>query len=272
MRIRNSGSGIGGGGGSSSRSDSFRRKHRIGQKVRGTLLKNVEDNMAWVEINGDRLLAQLEIRHTEGTRLVFIIKQLTPHIVLKELSDRHAGGAGAFNLVKDFDTARALFESRFKEVFGDYIDPIPLNFYKFIDLIASSPPLYACYKDAALCAADLSNILPDGAGRFLYHPWLAPYSRRQVTLIRDTSTTELTEAIVEYDHAKMGLVRAEFLHKGTQVACKLKIQHMGQGQPLLRYLGSRKHPELPTTAEGVSVTKLPSKNHGGIVAEMLLKQ
>ncbi len=55
MRIRNSGSGFSGFS-SDSRSSSFRQGRRPGQKVRGKLLKWVSEDMAWVEIEGHKLV------------------------------------------------------------------------------------------------------------------------------------------------------------------------------------------------------------------------
>lgn len=273
MRIRGSGKDTGGFGGGWSRSDSFKRKHRLGQKVRGILLKNVADNMAWVEINGDRLLAQLEITHPEGSRLIFVIKQLTPHIILKELSGRQSGTTGTLGLVKGFDTARTLFEGRFRPTFKKaQPTEMPLSFIGFMTLVVRDSDLHARYRDAANCAKVLSVSLGDDNSRFLYQPWLAPDSRRQVTFIRSNPTSGLTETIVEFDHSKMGLIRTDFLGKDSQTICKLKVQNMAHGKQLLRYLSSRKHPELDVEIENIGLSKLSQRNHGGIIAELLFKQ
>ncbi|BDQ32874.1 hypothetical protein [Pseudodesulfovibrio portus] len=272
MRIRGSGKDTSGFGGSGSRSDSFRRKHHLKKKVRGVLLKNVEDNMAWVEIDGDRLLAQLEVIHPEGTRLTFVIEQLSPNIVLKELKGGgRQGGGGVLDRANAFDSARALFEARFISFIQDPDTPRPcITSGDFFTILAGSRELLARYADAVRCADGLTESLDDGRGRFLYQPWLAPGSRRQVTFVRKTPEG-LTEAVVEFDHPSMGLVRAEFLHKNDRVACKLKMQHMAHAEPLTRYLASRVHPNLAAQADPPHITKLPQRCHGGVIAEHLFR-
>jgi len=273
MRIRGSGKDTGGFGGSGSRSDSFRRKHHPKQKVRGVLLKNVDDNMAWVEIDGDRLLAQLEVTHPEGARLTFVIEQLSPNIVLKELKGGgQQGGGGVLGRANAFDSARALFEAKFIPLVRTPEAAKPhMDSKTFFAMLAVSRDLLARYADAARCAGDLTRCLGEGRGRFLYQPWLAPESRRQVTFVRKAPDTGLTEAVVEFDHPDMGLVRAEFLHKDDRMAYKLKMQRMAHAKPLARYLASRVHPNLAGQADPPTIAKLPQSSHGGIVAERLFR-
>ena len=274
MRIRGSGKDTGGFGGGWGRSDSFRKKHRLGQKVRGVLLKHVPENMAWVEIDGDRLLAQLEVSHPEGARLTFVIEQLTPHIILKELTGQARGnGANALGLAKAFDTARALFEARFMPLALDAAHPMPsIAPDAFFTLLAKSRELYAHYVDAARCADGLTALLGNDQERFLYQPWLAPTSRRQVTFVRHAAETGLNEAEIEFDHPAMGLARIDFLHKDDRATCKIRIQHMDHGKALEKYLATKKHPDLPLQADAPTVAKLPRSRHGGIIAERLFRQ
>lgn len=270
MRIRGSGNDATGFGGGWSRSDSFRRKHRLKQKVRGILLKNMENDMAWVEIDGDRLLAQLAVPHREGTQLTFIIEQLSPSIVLKELhGGAHGGGASAVGLAKAFDSARALFEARFIPLAAKQKDATAyMTPERFFPLLAASRELYARYADAVRCAAELSALLDEDGGRFLYQPWLAPACRRQVTFLRTPDDTGLTEAVVEFDHPDMGLVRVRFLHKEGRTASKIDLQRMARSQALGRYLASRDRASqnaLPTIA------RMSPTGHGGIISERLFR-
>lgn len=270
MRIRGSGRDTSGFGGGWSRSDSFRRKYCVGQKVRGILLKHIPDNMAWVEINGDRLLAQLEIPHPEGARLTFLIEQLAPHIVLKELTGRERGNStNALEAAKTFDVARALFEARFIPLIQD--TPPTVSTSAFFSLLAGSRELYAYYSDTVRCADELTALLGNNRGRFLYQPWLAPESRRQVTFVRQAPDTGLTEAVVEFDHPAMGLVRAEFLSKNDQATSKLRLQRITHGKTLEHYLATRKHPDLSLQADAPTIAKLPGSQHGGVIAEQLFK-
>lgn len=89
MRIRGHGSSFSGFGGQrrdSERSERFRKAHRAGQKVRGTILEWQSPGLAWVEIDGQRLLAQVAQDSSLGLARTFLIASLTPDIVLREIS------------------------------------------------------------------------------------------------------------------------------------------------------------------------------------------
>ncbi|WP_319543794.1 hypothetical protein [uncultured Pseudodesulfovibrio sp.] len=274
MRIKGYGSGTGNFGSGGSRSDLFRGKHRLGQKIHGKLIKNIADNMAWVDFNGDRLLAQLATPHPEGSLLLFIIKQLRPQIVLKEITTGYSEGANTLTLASAFDTARALFENRFtiKLRSNAPIRPL-LTITDFMFFLAADAELFSCYMDAANCARSISDVLKKSKrGRVVYQPWLAPECRRQVTLVRNVGEQAgMTESIVEFDHNKMGMVRIELLHKDTTVAYKLKMQRPKHGSALLKYLSTKDYSATSLKLQSLGVTKLPQSGHGGIIAELLFR-
>lgn len=274
MRISGSGS-SGSYGGGGSRSDRFRNRHRPGQKVRGVLLKNLPDSMAWVEIDGERLLAQLETTHQEGSRLLFLIQQLVPKIILKELTaGTEASAANALSLISDFDSARTLFENRVRPALAQAgLAGRPLPLAGFLTLLAETPVLLAAYLDAADCARPLGDALQStGKGHLAYQPWLAPYSRRQITIVRARGeNSRLTEAIVEFDHNRMGLTRVQFLGSPETLSCRVLLQHPEHADALSRYLASRRHPNAPLRGQVLNVGKLPRSSHAGILAELLFK-
>lgn len=274
--MRVSGSGTGGSyNGGGNRSDRFRNRHRPGQKVRGMLIKNLPDSLAWVDIDGERLLAQLESPRPEGSRLLFLVQQLIPQIILKELTGGTQGNAAnALGRISDFDSARTLFENRLCSALkqaGLFGRAMPLP--DFLSLLASTPPLHAAYQDAADCAAPLSKALLDAdKGTLCYQPWLAPTSRRQATIARNAQTdSQLTETLIEFDHTRMGLTRVQFLHKGDSLSCRVQLQHPEHANDLSRYLDSRKYHSTGFTIQHLGVTKLPRTSHSGILAELLFK-
>ena len=94
MRIRGRGSstfGFGGERRESERSERFRKAHRAGQKVRGTILEWQSPSLAWVEIDGHKLLAQVAQDTALGLVRTFLIVKLSPDIVLKEISEKSGG-------------------------------------------------------------------------------------------------------------------------------------------------------------------------------------
>lgn len=274
MRIRNSGTGFGGFGGGESRSDSFRKKHKLGQKVRGKLLKRISDDMAWVSIDGDKLLAQIQPAHQEDAHLTFIVKQLTPDIILKEVFEFSSGSANALGMANNFDTARTLFENKFRPVQHTLnAANATSRLGKFLELLASIPALHANFKDAVICAQTISaHLETTKTGRMLYQPWLVPEGRRQTTFIRSFTkqdTNPLIETIVEFEHSKWGLVQVEFLYKRPKVGYKLKLQNPAQSDSLLHYLTARSYSGLTTKIECLGVKKLPQNKHGGILSELI---
>ena len=94
MRIRGSGSSSFESGGQrreSERSERFRKAHRAGQKVLGTIREWDDSGLAWVEIDGHRLLAQVSQDSSLGLERAFLIVRLSPDIVLKEISGKQSG-------------------------------------------------------------------------------------------------------------------------------------------------------------------------------------
>lgn len=73
------------------RSGRFRRSHRAGQKVRGTVLEWRGPGLAWVDIDGHGLLAQISTDASLGRERTFLIVSLHPAVILKELPDNPQG-------------------------------------------------------------------------------------------------------------------------------------------------------------------------------------
>ncbi len=160
MRVSGSGGGYENSGGRNNRSDSFRHKHHLGQKVKGTILKYISDDMAWISIDGNKLLAQLKSTHQVGSRLTFLIKQLVPDIVLKEIFEFDSDKADVLGLASSFDTARTLFENRFRKRLSNRPStPYLFSPETFLEDLISDISLYAAFKDAVDCASSISNHL-----------------------------------------------------------------------------------------------------------------
>ena len=274
MRIRNSGSGFSGFRGDS-RSSAFRQGRRPGQKVRGKLLKWVSEDMAWVDIEGHKLLAKLQSRPPIGTLLTFVIKQLRPEIVLKEIYGASPVVATALELASSFEAARALFENKFRPYAPDLSDAPPDNrLTAFISHLGNDRKLMAAYMDVLNCAHGITHQFGSAKGHvLLYQPWLIPEGRRVATIIRsspDSGDSRLTAVLVEFEAPPFGLGRVEFLHKDGETGYRLKLQHPDRKAALETYL-SRKT-RLTGDSRCLGIGKLRQKEHGGILAELLFAQ
>ena len=274
MRIRNSGSGFSGSFGDS-RSSAFRHGRRPGQKVRGRLLKWVSEDMAWVEIDGHKLLAQLHSRPAIGALLTFVIKQLKPEIVLKELHGASPVAANTLELASSFEAARALFENKFREYTPLLSDePSSGRLPAFIALLDNDRKLTAAYMDVLNCAHGIT--LQFGAAKghiLLYQPWLIPEARRVATVIRtspDVDDSKLKAALVEFEAAPFGLGRIEFLHKDEDTGYRLKLQHPDRKAALETYLN--RNTRLTESVRCLGIDKLRQREHGGVLAELMFAQ
>ena len=279
MRIKEGGSGsFGFSGGSGKRSDSFRQGRKPGQKVRGTLMKWVSDDMAWVNIDGQKLLAQLQSSPPVGAQLTFIIKQLSPNIILKEIFEVSGAAASAISIASNFETARTLFENQFRQ-YAQSIEETPpqSRLLIFIGLMAEHPKLFAAFTDTTHCLNVINNQLGQAAKGILhYSPWLTPSARRNVGFTRRTITTtdgkSMTESIEECELATLGMIRTEFLCTENETNYRLKIQNVGGIAELKHYIGTRKHPWAAGTMQCMGIAKLPPSSHGGLVAEFMFRQ
>lgn len=274
MRIRNSGSGFFGSGGDS-RSSAFRHGRRPGQKVRGRLLKWVSEDMAWVEIEGHKLLAQLQSRPPIGALLTFVIKQLKPEIVLKELYESSPVVATALELASSFEASRALFENKFRTYASTLSDKSSADrLAAFISLLDNDRKLTAAYMDVLNCAHGITRQFGAAKGHvLLYQPWLIPVGRRVATIIRtspDSGDSRLTAALVEFEAPPFGLGRIEFLHKDNDTGYRLKLQHPDRKPSLKTYLN--RNTRLTENLRCLGIDKLRQREHGGVLAELMFTQ
>ena len=274
MRIRNSGSGFSGFR-DESRSSAFRHGRRPGQKVRGKLLKWVSEDMAWVEIEGHKLLAQLQSRPPIGSLLTFVIKQLKPEIVLKELYESSPVAASALSLASSFEAARTLFENKFRPYVPGLSAESPDNRVPaFITLLDGDRKLLAAYMDVLNCAHDITHQFGSAKGHILlYQPWLLPEGRRVATVIRsspDADDSRLSAALVEFEASPFGLARVEFLHKHGETGYRLKLQHPDMKSSLETYLD--RNARVTENARCLGIDKLRQREHGGILAELMFTQ
>jgi hypothetical protein len=274
MRIRNSGPGFSGSRGDD-RSSAFRHGRRPGQKVRGRLLKWVSDDMAWVEIEGHKLLAQLQSRPAVGTLLTFVIQQLKPNIVLKELYGASPVAATALDLASAFEASRALFENKFRTYATGLSAQSPDDrLTGFISLLDDDRKLLAAYMDVLNCAHGITHRFGLEKGHvLLYQPWLIPEGRRVATVVRpspESGDSRMTATLVEFEASPYGLARIEFLHKDKETGYRLKIQHPDRKASLETYLNRKTR--LTENIRCLGITKLRQREHGGILAELMFAQ
>jgi len=272
MRVRGSGSGfLGFGSGDKERSDAFKKGRRPGQKVRGRLIKKVSDDTAWVDIEGHKLLAQIKTNAHEGAQITFIIQQLQPNIILKAIFEPSSSGVSALNLASSFDTARTLFENRFRP-HNKELATTPANQRKnaFVARLSSNMNLFSSFLDAVNCARTISNTVGQTKGHLRYMPWMMPTGRRHITLTRTKG--DFMESIFEADLTNIGMIRAEFLTNGDGISYKLFLQHKSKAADLKRYIETRDRSSFLGTLQCLDIAHLPQRHHGGIIAGLMFQK
>ncbi len=77
-----------------SRVKDFRRRFQVGDRIKAKVLYRRGREQAIIQVGSMRLIAYLKAPVKEGSVISLEVKQLYPHIVLRQ----HIGGKGALNL------------------------------------------------------------------------------------------------------------------------------------------------------------------------------
>lgn len=254
-----------------SRSDSFKKGRKVEDKVRGTLLKWVSDDMAWVNIEGHKLLAQLNSKPVVGATLTFVIKQLTPDIVLKELFAPTGGSSGALSLANSFETARTLFQTRLfqQNATVDYAKSESQK--RFLVALSSNDQLFAAYVDTINCVNAINSATGQhNIGKLFYAPWIVTEARNHIGLVK-RAPTGMSEIRYEFELPSLGLIRADFLYKTSTVSYRLRLEHPHYASEIKRVLGTCQIQGIDS-AHCLGVGPLPKHQHGSVLAELLFKK
>lgn len=176
------------------RAAAFRARHSIGQRIKGRILRREPNGLYWVQVGGEELLARLEVQADPGDQLLFIVRALTPEIMLQAL--REGVDAGDLpGLVQRFRSAREVFETQASAL---------------LTLLSTLPPQLGLRREAFALAMERH---PEDAARFsktlhlleqinasvpceqqargLYLPWLTPAQRRQEMVRRPSASSGL---------------------------------------------------------------------------------
>lgn len=208
MRVTGYGTGFGQQEGARDRAAAFRARHSIGQRIKGRILRREQNGLYWVQVGGEELLARLEVQAEPGDQLLFIVRALTPEIMLQAL----AGGASAGDvpgLVQRFRAAREVFEVNDAAMLTALriSPPHPaLRLEAFQLALSADAEASGRYGKAQEILAQINASLgADQQAVALYQPWLLPQARRQEMLRR---TATLTETIMSAAYVEAGNIEA----------------------------------------------------------------
>lgn len=278
MRITGSGFGQGQGSGKKERdrAAAFRNKHRVGERVKGTLIKRETKGLAWILIDGHHLLANIETDSEPGSALNFMVLSLYPEIVLKALPP---GGASTGYLmagsIQEFGLVRSKFESFSAMNLSEesIIGQSPEERRKsFLRAVAADTNLSALYLQ--LCAHQLSinaNLAPNGPTRFFYLPWLMPGARGLEALLKREEKEDgvFMEFVCGFELPRIGPGQIRILYKKPRAGFRVFLARPENIRKFMDYIKSTSLDGLPADAQCLGVEKLPKYAHGGTMRELL---
>jgi len=215
MRISGQGSSFFGGGSRKERDRraAFTRRHRVGERVSGRVLKRERPGYAWVDFEGVELLANIQSDPDPGTLLLFEVIRLEPDIMLQELSVARSQGDPLGPAIDRFWAARTRFESLSAPLRAELaaLEASPdKRRAAFLAGLERDPELAAAFAAVSQAATSVSEQLANrGGGRLDYAPWLAPEALSSELLTRAAASTEETAfsfTLPSHGHCEMRLI------------------------------------------------------------------
>ncbi len=236
--------GYGGGAGhhppqnAQARKASFRKRHRVGEVVRGRLHLMEKPGLAWVDFDGDALLTPVaptahgDSPLARGTALWFVIVELEPDIVLKPAPGGGGRGVGPFvDAVGRFWVQRAAFEA----VWLAHAGKTPAaEATRSATLPSAVREAFATALHSAHAVDALLQALQDA--RFVYDPWILPEARDHERL--DVAAGESVETALAFTLPELGACMVRILRHGDRAAVRGFVQHIPGGHGHSGFKGS----------------------------------
>ena len=272
MRISGYGSSFGQTADSQDRAASFRSKHSIGQRIKGRILKRDPNGLYWVKVGGEELLARLEVQADPGDQLLFIVRALSPEIMLQALSDGEVDVKDLPSLVQRFRAAREVFEVQHTTLLMALVDTPPQaelrreSFSKALDVTPDAAILHARTQEY------IQHINTSLAARqnaqAMYLPWLTPGLRRQ-EIVRRNRTDGSVETALSAQDADCGSIEARLLLDTTAARLSISAQLPERTAPLQVELAALSREASGFEPSLLGVSKLKPSPLGGVLGELL---
>jgi hypothetical protein len=257
------------------RTSAFRDTHRVGQLVRGRILRQEAPGRAWVFINGHELLADINAEHALGRELTFRIARLTPHIVLQEISRESSGGSPLADAVHLFWGLRSKLEALLAAHSASKHPPAPdstpdarearARFFRSLDHSAEAA---LAYLHLAAMQARINELLAQrGEHRFFYTPWLVPGARDTEMLV--SRGEDKTWLILGFSLPMAGSVQVRLMHKKDLAGYRLYLEDTARSQTVRTALEGLDFGDLGIQPNLLGVAPLPLESRRGILSSLL---
>lgn len=264
------------------RAANFRSRHSIGERIRGRVQRRDASGLYWVLVGGEELLARLEVQAEPGDELMFVVRSLTPDILLQALHG-DAAPDDLPGLVQRFRAARAAFEAQAEGLLGvlTRVPPVLAQRQEAFQIaLAGDAGAARLFEHTQELLQRINALLAagenQGAGRevaALYGPWLLPGLRRQEIVRRMSGNSGFAEAALSAHAAGCGGVEVRLMSRtlDTQGQCSLRLlaEHPEQTGPLQVELAALVREGLGVEAEFLGVSRLAVSAGSGVLGELL---
>lgn len=277
--------------GSSARIERFRGRNRVGEQISGNFLGWENPGLGWVDFQGTVLLASMASQPEIGARLHFLIKQLTPDIILQELQSHNLPGISL--LLQRFWTAQTRLETSLASLWPPAkIGSTQLGerLKTFQNLSIQHPELRADYSRQQSALKQINaELATRKLGRFLTLPWLADRVQGASLLLSagpeptarvaakgplgSNPPVAPTQALFACTHPALGPMEITFTLSGPQPGWLLQLEQEVVQSASMAFLSDWLHQAFPQTRTRtfpfLGIKALPIGAHAGILPRLL---
>lgn len=263
----------GGNSGSTARTALFRRRYKVGQTLQGTLIKWERQKLGWVQIDDQRLLANITTSPSPGDMLTFVVQQLYPDIILKEITQDQLNEHGIYlnpvDITRQFVSRRAAFQSQASQIFRELKQQpskdATQRLKDFLYYLENDTKSSVMFFETLKCVADLNSIFK--SAKLFYMPWLVPEALNEEIVLKARKDSEspdnsFYELLFALDLPQSVPARFRIMYKKPQCGFKLLMDD----QRLSALLSDEFKKSLP---QFIGVERIPVQNSGGFLSELL---
>jgi len=260
---------------SGNRAAAFRRAHRPGQVLHGRMLRFVRGNMAWVNVAGHELLAELRTRPEPGVPLLFLVEQTLPDILLRELDPEEARHYQAHpprtpqDIARDYLAARDALDSLLHQRLwpaspaGD--TPHAARAFQgkaaFTAFIAQDAEALAAFTLVQRHRLAVNRMLAERNSGELYHlPWLLPQARG-VELLRAQGEHGVLRLTIGAVLPRLGRTLVQALAGSEKLAYRLFLEHAETTRHPGAQAGGASQAHTPPSAQPSQVVRNAATAH-----------
>ncbi len=246
------------------RAAAFRARHSVGQRVKGRILRREANGLYWVQVGGEELLARLEVQAAPGDELLFIVRALTPEIMLRTLP----GGFDAEDLpglVQRFRAAREVFETQHAGILTLPRSLPPQSAPRrdaFVSALAADAEAARQFDETSERLARVNAVVAPRGTVAQYTPWLLPELRRMESLARSSGA----ETILSATSPMCGEIEARLSE--TQKRLLISAQRPESASPLLVELAALARERLRHEPTVLGPMRLRPSPFGGALGEL----